>query len=50
ADRTSEHLQRPQQHAIGNAARVDARNGWNHAAEEIDAELSETFGAEPARH
>lgn len=59
AERTGEHLQRPAQ-AIANGARHPAAqqpppppqppNGWTRAAEDIDAELSEAFGAELARH
>ncbi len=52
-DRTGDQLQRPH-HAIPDAMQrephVDRRNGWNHAAEDIDAELNEAFGAELQRH
>lgn len=48
-ERGAETLQRPQQ-AIGSASRSDTRNNWSTAAQEIDAELTEAFGAEPARH
>jgi hypothetical protein len=53
ADRTGEHVQRARQ-AIPDAKNheqpVDRRSGWNHAAEDIDAEIDEAFGAEFQRH
>ncbi len=53
ADRTAEHLQRPAQ-AIANGAHQPAPpqppNSWTHAADDIDDELDEAFGAELARH
>lgn len=55
AERTADHLQRPHQ-AIpgatngGHPHNPPPRNGWNHAAEDIDAELNEAFGAELQRH
>ncbi len=52
-ERANEQLQRPR-HAIPDAIHRETpperRNGWNHAAEDIDAELNEAFGAELQRH
>ncbi len=53
AERSTEQLQRPR-HAIPDAMHrgspPEKHNGWNHAAEDIDAELNEAFGAELQRH
>ncbi len=52
-ERAGEHLQRPRQ-AIPDAMHREPppvkHNGWNHAAEDIDAELNDAFGAELQRH
>ena len=51
---TGEQLQRPSHQAIADATHpeqpTELHHDWSHAAEDIDAELDGTFGAELQRH